>query len=461
MKTKILSLISSVLLLSCFNSSNNISIKYINKNEKEFKTMNNILSNTIQFNELVYLAVFFDIAQAIKDGKIPSALYHYEKYGKLEGRIDRDSYKSAYLLLNRFNERVYLQAFSDVAKAVKDGKLLSGFHHYLVYGKKENRLTFESYKRYYEAFSLYNYHEKSYLKAFPDVADAVNSRKFVDGLDHFLKHGRGEKRHQKEIYLNVNRFYDENIQIKKIPAPVLGLGSHRGLLDGMDKLRENTLEAIHESFKKNMNVEIDLRFTKDNIPVLSHDDNKVSYFDLNNNIKYENSISQSNYSDIEAYNLAKLEYVFDLKSFTNQKIFIDIKTPEKFLNNEFLNEFLNKEYISNNLNNIVFISPNTEVLNKIKDFNKDIKVCYFLPSPSYLKWQGLLINEYIKGYRYDYIAGFTSVFPFEYVSQYIHDYNVILFIDNVTYKNIELINNDAVIQGYEGLGVSGFFAKDF
>jgi hypothetical protein len=50
-----------------------------------------------------------------------------------------------------FDEKFYLAFYPDVAKACSEGRVLSGFHHYLVAGRRENRLTQHELQRCLEA----------------------------------------------------------------------------------------------------------------------------------------------------------------------------------------------------------------------------------------------------------------------------------------------------------------------
>ncbi len=44
------------------------------------------------FDESAYLAAFPDVARSIEDGHFPSALRHYESYGRHEGRLTDSRY---------------------------------------------------------------------------------------------------------------------------------------------------------------------------------------------------------------------------------------------------------------------------------------------------------------------------------------------------------------------------------
>jgi hypothetical protein len=92
----------------------------------------------VVFNEEAYLNAFKDVADAVKAGTFASGEDHYNKFGKDEKRLDRPEYIAAFR--EGFNEEAYLKAFPDVADNVKSGPFLSGMQHYLQFGKTEKRL---------------------------------------------------------------------------------------------------------------------------------------------------------------------------------------------------------------------------------------------------------------------------------------------------------------------------------
>src|SRR5262245_58750633 len=56
-----------------------------------------VFSDTVpeDFDELAYLAAFPDVARSIKAGQFPSALAHYEFYGRREDRLMDPRYEAA------------------------------------------------------------------------------------------------------------------------------------------------------------------------------------------------------------------------------------------------------------------------------------------------------------------------------------------------------------------------------
>lgn len=82
-----------------------------------------------------------------------------------------------------FDENWYLEAYPDVAEAVKKGAFESGRDHFLRFGYFEGR-----------ALTPSSFSEKRYLKANPDIVDAIGSGHFEDAKDHFVKFGYAEGR---------------------------------------------------------------------------------------------------------------------------------------------------------------------------------------------------------------------------------------------------------------------------
>ncbi|APC92238.1 hypothetical protein BBG19_1512 [Francisella sp. MA067296] len=82
----------------------------------------------------------------------------------------------------QFDEYFYLKEYPDVAEAVKSGFFKNGLEHYMKYGINEGRKPILDFK------------EDFYLKEYPDVAEAVKSGFFKNGLEHYIKYGINEGR---------------------------------------------------------------------------------------------------------------------------------------------------------------------------------------------------------------------------------------------------------------------------
>jgi hypothetical protein len=73
-----------------------------------------------------------------------------------------------------FDERFYLEAYPDVASAVRNGQIASGLEHYVATGYYENRLP-----------RKLIVDERFYLQENPDVAEAIRKGRVRDAQEHF------------------------------------------------------------------------------------------------------------------------------------------------------------------------------------------------------------------------------------------------------------------------------------
>jgi hypothetical protein len=87
----------------------------------------------IDFDEAWYLKRYPDIADAIKQGLVPSAREHFINNGYFEGRLPFPI---------KVNEAWYLQQNEGVADFVRRGLLESGQQHFEENGYREGRLPF-------------------------------------------------------------------------------------------------------------------------------------------------------------------------------------------------------------------------------------------------------------------------------------------------------------------------------
>ena len=97
--------------------------------------------------------------------------------------------------LSHFDGRAYLKANPDVAEAVIAGRTVSGLQHYRRHGLREGRPYFLALgDRPNEGSLAEVFDSAAYLQANPDAEAAVRSGDIPSALDHFLKHGRAEGR---------------------------------------------------------------------------------------------------------------------------------------------------------------------------------------------------------------------------------------------------------------------------
>mgnify|MGYP001793356512 FL=1 len=124
------------------------------------------------FDETEYLAQNADVAAAVSQGFLATGFDHFVRFGIDEGRNP-----SAY-----FDEAFYLANNADVAAAVENGSVSSGLAHYLNFGHLENR----------DPSTLFD--ASDYLLNNPDVAAAVDGGGLASGFEHFIEFGDDEGR---------------------------------------------------------------------------------------------------------------------------------------------------------------------------------------------------------------------------------------------------------------------------
>jgi hypothetical protein len=88
------------------------------------------LLSVVDVDEQWYLAQYPDVAEAIAEGKMPSARDHFIDNGYFEGRLPA---------LITVDERFYLTKYPDVAESVRKGTEKSGQAHFLAGGYREGR----------------------------------------------------------------------------------------------------------------------------------------------------------------------------------------------------------------------------------------------------------------------------------------------------------------------------------
>lgn len=99
-------------------------------------------------------------------------------------------------LATNFSESEYLNAYKDVADAVRRGDVKSGMQHYLTYGQSEGRTPGPGAPAG-QALDYLNrpFNDQQYLTLNPDVAQAIANRQFTGtGREHYLTSGQSENR---------------------------------------------------------------------------------------------------------------------------------------------------------------------------------------------------------------------------------------------------------------------------
>lgn len=143
------------------------------------------------FDETFYLAKNPDVAAAVSQGWLSSGFAHWLSFGQAEGRTAIDARTDPL-----YDEVGYLAANSDVAAAVAGGGLRSGYDHYLAFGKSEGRTVTVLFDKDY------------YLSQNADVKAAG-----VDAFAHFMNYGWREGR-DPSVYLDVSAYLDMNQDLR-------------------------------------------------------------------------------------------------------------------------------------------------------------------------------------------------------------------------------------------------------
>lgn len=173
-------------------------------------------------------------------------------------------------------------------------------------------------------------------------------------MDEFLEHLQNLL---ESIYLRVPRPKPLNSKIQKIKVI-----AHRGQGSWISpQCRENTLEAFRQSLDCGVwGVECDLRWTKDNVPVISHDENtqRVWGIDLN--------ISQTSLEELRRHlpQIPRLNEVLEL--FSGQcHLMLEIK---RSLSNEQMQLLRSALADWVPAKDFHLMSLNTEILDELKEF---------------------------------------------------------------------------------------------
>jgi len=90
------------------------------------------------FDQAAYLTAHRDVASAIREGHLGSALQHFVQYGRFEPR------SVTLHAVPEWPEHDYLALYSDVRQSVMDGTFASGLEHFVRYGQFEGRLLWKS-----------------------------------------------------------------------------------------------------------------------------------------------------------------------------------------------------------------------------------------------------------------------------------------------------------------------------
>lgn len=89
------------------------------------------------YDDAFYTAAFPDVAKAVAEKAVPSAVFHFMVYGYAEGRPP---------MRYAVDEEWYMKKYPDVGAAVKDGRLPSASFHFEKFGYAEGRAPSADYE---------------------------------------------------------------------------------------------------------------------------------------------------------------------------------------------------------------------------------------------------------------------------------------------------------------------------
>jgi len=175
-----------------------------------------LMTRNIIANDAYYIPVFFYVVYQLREDlkqlfniQTLKGLYSFYLWSIQDGALE---YQKNYYYVNflreqknqsvyssnnyfYFDEDCYLEAYPEVAAAIKSGIIPSGYEHWLKYGRFEGKLLYEN-----NILDEFIFDEKWYLETYPDVMDAVKSGFLSSGKEHWEKQGKKEGRQSFDIY---------------------------------------------------------------------------------------------------------------------------------------------------------------------------------------------------------------------------------------------------------------------
>ena len=210
------------------------------------------------------------------------------------------------------------------------------------------------------------------------------------------------------------------------------LFAHRGVHNNID-IPENSIKAFKQALKNNLNIELDIQLTKDNILVVFHDFNLKRMADIDKNL------NELTYSEIKKIRLLKTnETIPTLKevlNIVNGKVILDIEIKDTkkidIVCKKLVDELTSYKGI------FIIKSFNPKIVNwfkkhkseyirglLIKDslYNKLIgKIIIKYCKPNFLAISKKIINKYgIKGYLKEYPILIWTILKKEEINKYIN-----------------------------------------
>ncbi len=176
------------------------------------------------FDEAWYLDAYPDVAAVVGSHEVPTAYAHWLASGQFEGRQAPPGFLPAEV----FDEQAYLQANPDVAEAMLRGVYRSGREHFQTYGSEEGRNLGPPAVSDEEARGVRLFDEAWYLKRNPDIAQAVANGTILSGYAHWVVDGRIEGRSAPPGY-NESLTFDEAFYLRAYPQAAGEIAAERAL----------------------------------------------------------------------------------------------------------------------------------------------------------------------------------------------------------------------------------------
>ena len=200
----------------------------------------------------------------------------------------------------------------------------------------------------------------------------------------------------------------------------MNIYAHRGLFDNK-RIVENTINAFKKALIENLNIELDIRTTKDNKIIVFHDSNIERLTGINRLVK------DMTYDELSKVNLLnttdKIPLLEDVLKLVNNRVTLLIELKENF-NSNILKEF-----------NKLLLDYNGKVL--LQSFNALILEKMALTSLKRYKMGILLTNDY-NGFKRSLYDVFTYKYLIKqkYISFISSPKELVLKVKNISNKEL-------------------------
>ena len=167
--------------------------------------------------------------------------------------------------------------------------------------------------------------------------------------------------------------------------------AHRGIHNNLD-IPENSLPAFTKALDNNINIELDLHLTKDNVLVVFHDHNLERMTGISKNIQ------NCTYDEIKNLKLLNKECNIpkfsEILKLVNGKVLLNIEIKDTKKINLICKKVLNE--LNNYNHEIIIQSFNPKIIRKIKILNKNIKTGLLIKENYYNNFFGGILIKYSK-----------------------------------------------------------------